>query len=86
MTPEQYHEIGQAVGEAEAAIEAEPEALAAIARQEGVEPAHLVGEMVEYALARHGFVIVASAAAVDIARRYEQPRQLVPRSTLSRLQ
>ena len=89
MTPEQYHDIGTAIGEAEAAIEAEPEALVTIAHEEGVSRAHLVGEMVEYALARHGFVVTRDLRiAAAVTAHYEHPRgpAKAPPSTLRRLQ
>lgn len=68
LTDEQLHEIGQAVGNVERAIGETPEAFDYLA-----DHAHVVGEMVVFALARKGFVVTADAArAALIAAEFER--------------
>jgi hypothetical protein len=61
LTPEQLHEIGMALAQVEAAIQAEPEAFRYLD-----DRAHVVGDVICMALAQRGFVIVPDQVAAAV--------------------
>jgi hypothetical protein len=61
FTPEQLHDIGMAIAQAEAAISAEPEAFHYID-----DHAQVVGDVIVMALAQKGFVVTADAIAAAV--------------------
>jgi hypothetical protein len=69
LSGEQLHEVGLAVGRVESAIRAEPDAFRVLS----ADHAHVVGDMIVFALARKGFVVsFAPEQAARIAAEYER--------------
>lgn len=69
LTDAQTHALGQATAIAFAAVKQSGPELRAVSRLEGVSEAHAVGEVVQIALARAGFVVEFDPVK---ARRVEQ--------------
>lgn len=61
LTPEQLHDVGMAIAQVEAAISSNPEAFRYID-----DHAHVVGDVVQMALAQRGLVIRADPVAAAV--------------------